>query len=76
MWFIKNLLVKVKVAATDSSLEKPGENLLTPGELERAGKVCVQQAQAERFNEDAWPLKGSKEITKNSPLKSLTPMTD
>lgn len=76
MRFIRNLVVKVKKEVTGSSLQRSGGKLLTPGELERAGKVWVRQAQAERFAEDAWNLKGSKEIAKRSPLKSLTPMID
>ena len=36
--------------------------ILTPGEIERAGKLWVKQAQEERFPEEVKDLIGGKEV--------------
>ena len=36
--------------------------ILTPGEIERAGKLWVKQAQKERFPEEMKDLIGGKEV--------------
>ena len=49
---------------------------LTPGEIERAGKLWVKQAKEERFPEEMKDLIGGKEVKRQSHLKPLTPIMD
>ncbi|XP_074612382.1 uncharacterized protein LOC141866735 [Acropora palmata] len=46
------------------------------GEIERAGKLWVKQAQEERFPEEMKDLIGGKEVKRHSHLKPLTPVMD
>ncbi|XP_068723286.1 uncharacterized protein [Montipora capricornis] len=50
--------------------------ILTPGEIERAGKLWVKQAQEERFAEERNDLIGGKEVKRQSHLKPVTPIMD
>ena len=49
---------------------------MTPGEIDRAGKLWVKQAQQERFPEEMKDLIGGKEVKRQSHLKPLTPIMD
>ena len=49
---------------------------MTPGEIDRAGKLWVKQAQEERFPEEMKDLIGGKEVKRQSHLKPLTPIMD
>ena len=49
---------------------------MTPGEIDRAGKLWVKQAQEERFPEEMKQLIGGKEVKRQSHVKPLTPIMD
>ena len=74
--FADNLLAKMKKQGKLSDFETGEGVILTPGELDRAGKLWVKQAQEERFPEEIHQLITGKEVRKQSHLKPLTPMAD
>ena len=74
--FADNLLNKVKKQGKLSDFETGEGVILTPGELDRAGKLWVKQAQEKRFPEEIHQLITGKEVRKQSHLKPLTPMAD
>ena len=52
------------------------EAQLIPAEMERARKLWVKQAQAERFSKKMQDLGGGKDVSRQSHLKLLTPILD
>ena len=50
--------------------------MLTPGEIDRGGKLWVKEAQEVRFPEEMKDLIGGKEVQRQSHLKPLTPIVD
>ena len=77
--FVAKLLAKEKKSAKPENpeYETCGEVILTPAELDKAGKLWVKQAQIERFAKEIKELKGGGgEVSKQSHLKPLTPIVD
>ena len=74
--FAGTLLARVKKQGKPLGVVTRGGLILTPGEIERAGKLWVKQAQEERFPEEMKDLIGGKEVKRQSHLKPITPIVD
>ena len=74
--FVGTLLARVKKQGKPLGVVTRSGLILTPGEIERTGKLWVKQAQEERFPEEMKDLTGGKEVKRQSHLKPLTPIVD
>ena len=70
--FADTLLARVKKQGKHLGVVTRSGLILTPGEIERAGKLWVKQAQEERFHEEMKDLIGGKGVKRH--LKPLTPI--
>ena len=63
--FVAKLLAKVKRSAKRQNfeIETCGEVILTPAELDKAGKLLLKKAQMERFAKEIKELKGGEEVS-------------
>ena len=60
--FADTLLARVNKRGKHLGVVTRSGLILTPGEIERAGKLWVKQAQEERFPEEMKDLIGGKEV--------------
>ena len=74
--FADTLLARVKKQGKPLGVVTRSGLILTPGEIERAGKLWVKQAQEERFPEEMKDSIGGKEVKRQSQPKPLTPIMD
>ena len=74
--FADTLLARVKKQGKPLGVATRSRLILTPGEIERAGKLWVKQATEERLPEEMKDLIGGKEVKRQSHLKPLTPIMD
>ena len=74
--FADTLLGRVKKRGKPLGVVTGGGLMLTPGEIDRGGKLWVKQAQEERFPEGMKDLIRGKEVKRQGHLKSLAPIVD
>jgi len=74
--FADTLLARVKKQGKPLGVVTRRGLKLTQGEIERAGKLWVKQAQEERFPEKMRDLIGGKEVKTQSDLKPPPPVLD
>ncbi|XP_068708020.1 uncharacterized protein [Montipora foliosa] len=74
--FAGTLLARVKKQGKPLGVVTRSGLILTPGEIERTGKLWAKQAQEERLPEEMKYLIGGKEVKRQSHLKLLAPIVD